>query len=108
MVVIVVQAVTLFFQAVYLGNGTVEARASADLLLGTFGLWYWLRALLGIVAGFVLAYLGWRALTGADKQIPAEVTTLVLAAFICVLIGEIVGRWLFYFTVVQVNLPGVL
>lgn len=108
MIVIVVQAVTLVFQAAYLSNGTVEGRASAELMFGTYGLWYWLRVIVGVGAGFVLAFLGWRALVKADKQIPAQVTTLVLAAFICVLIGEIVGRWLFYFTVVQVKLPGVL
>ncbi len=108
MVVIVVQAVILLFQAAHLMGGTTETQASAALLLGTYGIWYWLRVLVGIVAGFVLAYMGWRALVKADKQIPARVAALVLAAFVVVLLGEIVGRALFYFTVVQVTLPGVL
>ncbi len=108
MIVIVVQALTLVFQAASLSNGTLESRASAQLLLGTYGLWYWLRVIVGVLAGFVLAYLGWRALVKADKQIPVQVATLVLAAFVCVLVGEVVGRWLFYFTVVPVKLPGVL
>jgi NhaP-type Na+/H+ or K+/H+ antiporter len=77
-------------------------------MLGTFGTWYWLRILVGVVAGFVLAYMGWRALARSDKAFPAQAATLVLAAFVCVLLAEIVGRALFYFTVVQVSLPGVL
>jgi anaerobic dimethyl sulfoxide reductase subunit C (anchor subunit) len=108
MVVIGVQAVTLVFQAAYLSGGTQEMRASAHLLLGTYGAWYWLRVIVGIVVGFVLVWLGWRALAKADKLVPAQATNLVLAAFICVLVAEIVGRALFYFSVVQLTLPGVM
>lgn len=108
MVVIVIQAIALVSQAVSLTQGTEEAQASAQLLFGTYGLWYWLRVIVGVLAGFVLAWLGWRALIQAETKLPAQVTSLVLAAFVCVLIGEIVGRALFYFTVVPVKLPGVL
>lgn len=108
MIVIVIQALALVFQAAFLSSGTVEGRASAQLMLGTFGLWYWLRVIIGVIAGFVLVYLGWRALVKPEKQLPSQVTTLVVAAFVCVLVGEIVGRALFYFTVVPVALPGVL
>jgi anaerobic dimethyl sulfoxide reductase subunit C (anchor subunit) len=108
MVVIAIQALTLVFQAASLSGGTVQARSSGQLLLGTYGVWYWLRVIVGIVAGFGLVWLGWRALGKADKLLPAQAPNLVLAAFICVLVGEVVGRALFYFTVVQVNLPGVL
>ncbi len=108
MVVIVVQALILLFQAAHLMGGTTEAQASAQLLLGTYGMWYWLRIIVGIVAGFALAYLGWRALAKSEKTFPPRAATLVLVAFVVVLLAEIVGRALFYFTVVPVALPGVL
>ncbi len=108
MAVIVVQAVILLFQAQHLVAGTTEAQASAQLMYGTLGIWFWLRVLVGVIAGFVLAYLGWRALASSEKAFPAQAATLVLAAFVVVLVGEVIGRALFYFSVVQVNLPGVL
>jgi len=107
LVVIVVQATTLVIQSAYLTGGTVQAQASGQLLLSAYGIWFWLRVLLGIVAGFVLTWLGWRALGKAEKGVPVLVTNLVFAAFACVLIGEIVGRVLFYATAVPVTLPGV-
>ena len=58
MTVIVIQAIGLVFQGIYLAGGTVQAQASGLLLLTTYGLWFWLRVLLGIVAGFVLIWLG--------------------------------------------------
>lgn len=107
MVAIVVLAITLVIQSAYLTGGTVQAQASGQLLLSSYGIWFWLRVILGIVAGFVLAWLAWRALVRAEKGVPAAVTSLVFAAFACVLVGEIVGRMLFYATVVPVKLPGV-
>lgn len=107
MVVIVIQAITLVFQGAHLTGGTVQAQASGQLMLSTYGAWFWLRVLLGIVAGFVLVWLGWRTLVRAEKGVPVVVTNLVFAAFACVLVGEIVGRMLFYATVVPVKLPGV-
>jgi anaerobic dimethyl sulfoxide reductase subunit C (anchor subunit) len=108
MAVIVIQALALAFQANSLTQGTAEAQASAQLLFSTYGVWFWLRVIVGVLAGFVLAWLGWRALASTDRQVPTRVTNLVLATFICVLFGEVVGRALFYFTIVPVRLPGVL
>jgi anaerobic dimethyl sulfoxide reductase subunit C (anchor subunit) len=107
MAVIVIQAVILVFQGVYLAGGATEAQASGQLLLSTYGVWFWLRVILGIVAGFVLAWLGWRTLSRAEKGVPAVVTSLIFAAFACVLVGEVVGRILFYVAVAPVKVPGV-
>jgi anaerobic dimethyl sulfoxide reductase subunit C (anchor subunit) len=104
---ILVQALTLALQMAYLGGGTLDARASGQLMLSTYGVWFWLRILIGIVAGLVLVWLGWRRLVGAETGMPAGVTGLAFGAFVVVLVGEIMGRVLFYATVVPVKLPGV-
>ncbi len=107
MAVIVIQAITLVFQGAYLTGGLVQAQASGQLLLSTYGVWFWLQVLVGIVAGFVLVWLGWRTLVRAESGVPVVIPNLVFAAFACVLVGEILGRMLFYATVVLVKLPGV-
>jgi len=107
MVAIVIQAIALVFQGAHLTSGTVQAQESGRLLLSTYGVWFWLRVLVGIVAGFVLVWLGWRTLIRAERGVPVAATSLVFAAFGCVLVGEILGRVLFYATVVPVKLPGV-
>jgi anaerobic dimethyl sulfoxide reductase subunit C (anchor subunit) len=107
MAVIVVQAIMLMFQGVYLSSGTVQAQASGRLLWSTYGIWFWLRVLVGIVAGFVLVWLAWRRLVGAERGVPVGVTGLIFGAFVVVLVGELIGRVLFYAAVVPVPLPGV-
>ncbi len=105
MVVIVIQVLALLIQAGYLAGGTAEAQAAGALLFGTNAVWFWLRVLIGIVAGFVAVALIWRALASA-KGVPAVVTNLVFLAFVLVVIGEILGRMLFYLAVVPVSPVG--
>lgn len=101
--VLAFEAVTLIFYVTLLQNGPAAAEASGALLLGTYGAWFWARILIGIVAGFVLSWLGWRALSQASGRIPATAINLFVAAFVVVVIGEVLGRVLFYATVVPVS-----
>jgi anaerobic dimethyl sulfoxide reductase subunit C (anchor subunit) len=103
MVVVVVQAFAILYQVSSLIEGTAQANASAQLLLGANGLWFWVRILLGILAAFVLAAWTWRALERSAKTVPALATNLVFLTFVLVLIAEMIGRFLLFVTVVPVT-----
>jgi hypothetical protein len=103
----VIEAVTLAAHVAYLTGGVAAARESGELLLNTYGVWFWLWVVVGIVVGFSLVWLGRRRLVSAEVGVPAVATRLYFAAFVCVLAGEVVGRILFYSTVIPVGLPGV-
>lgn len=103
MAVIAVQALALVFETGYLAGGTAQTQAAGQLLFGANAVWLWLRVLIGIVAGFVLAWLAWRTLTTAEKGVPALALNLVWVTFVLVLVGEILGRMLFYLAVVPVT-----
>ncbi len=100
--VILIQILALGLQVALLIGGSVQAQASAQLLLSTNAVWLWLRVLVGIVLGLIAGVLVWRTLVNA-KGVPATVTNLVFLAFVLVAVGEILGRMLFYAIVVPVS-----
>lgn len=107
MAVLVIEAVTLAAHVAYLQGGVAAARESGELLLSTYGVWFWLWVAVGMVVGFSLIWVGRRRLVRAEVGVPRSVTRIFLVAFVCILAGEVVGRVLFYSTVVPVGLPGV-
>jgi anaerobic dimethyl sulfoxide reductase subunit C (anchor subunit) len=106
LVVIGVEAFTLVSQVVYLSRGVTAAREAAALLLGPYAWLLAVQVAVGLAAGFYLTWVARHRLLGTEASVPASVTSLVFAAFACVLAGEIVGRLLFYVTVVPVRLTG--
>jgi anaerobic dimethyl sulfoxide reductase subunit C (anchor subunit) len=106
LVVIAVEALTLVSQVVYLARGVAAARETAAQLLGPYAWLFGLQVLVGLAAGFSLTWLARRRLLGAEAGVPARVPGLVFAALACVLAGELIGRLLFYITVVPVRLTG--
>ncbi len=86
----------------YLAAGPVEAVQSAAKLFGEFGVLTVLRVLLVFVGAGVFGLFLYRRLRdNSPENFPAA---LVYGAFALVLIGEVVGRFLFYATHVGINI----
>ena len=73
---------------------------SAQLLVGKYARLTTIRFTLGILGGIIMP-LGAQILASGAKNIPASALTapsviLSLAALICLVPGEMLGRWLFY------------
>ena len=89
-----IEIVTYFFQIDRLSNGGTSARASLDLLLGLY------RVLFGIRLGLLTTGVCTLALSvvwqrRAGKPL-VRLLTPVYITFLLVLVGEVLGRFLFY------------
>ncbi|MFB5085000.1 dimethyl sulfoxide reductase anchor subunit family protein [Symbiobacterium thermophilum] len=82
-----------------LGNGGAEAQASLQLLGGPFAGWLALRWALTLAGGAVPLLIAWRRLSAGQKT-----SGLVYAALVCMVAGELVGRYLFYATGVPMSI----
>ena len=81
---------------VFLSTQGSAALVSLHLMIGTYGLAFFLRLLLFIAgAGVVVVYL-FRSATVAGQE--KALATLAYSAFVLVLLGEILARFLFYAT----------
>lgn len=103
LVVMGVELVVIPLHLAYLANSAVpEAVASAGLMFGQFGAVFALRlALVFIGAGLFALFLYRLALTpGREKTLG----NMVYGAFALVLVAEVMGRFLFYVTGVQIGL----
>ena len=83
----------------YLGAAAME---SLKLMMGTYGLVLVIRLLLVFGGAGVLATYLFRTASSAGKE--RLMATLVYSAFVMVLVGEVMGRFLFYATNLRVGL----
>ena len=75
---------------------------SLKLMMGTYGLVLVIRLLLVFGGAGVLATYLFRTASSAGKE--RLMATLVYSAFVMVLVGEVMGRFLFYATNLRVGL----
>lgn len=97
-----VEFVTLPIYAAYLGVGSKVAAESAKLLVGQYGVLFALRLILAFVgAGVFGVFLYQNALSPGREKILAN---FAYGAFVLVFVAELLGRFLFYATQVQITL----
>lgn len=98
-----VELVTVPMQLAYLvSTGLPEAQASVALTFNTFGVLFVLRLLLAFLGAGVLGLFLYKTTSqaGGERQMGA----LIFSAFALVLVAEVMGRFLFYATHVQITL----
>lgn len=103
---LVLVGVELVMAPLYIGalsaSGSSEAIASTDMLIGNFGVAYAIRLILSFVgAGVFGVFLYQNALSPGKEKILAN---FAYGAFVLVFVAEIIGRFLFYATQVQITL----
>jgi anaerobic dimethyl sulfoxide reductase subunit C (anchor subunit) len=96
-----IQFLVLPIYMAYLGTQGPAARASLDLMVGSFGFTLALRLLLVFVGAGVLAAYLFRDAAASGKERTFE--TVTYTAFALVLAGEVLGRFLFYATHVRIG-----
>lgn len=94
---LVVEVTVLPLYLASLGAGAEAAQATASLLAGKYGVALVLRWALVLAGGLVPLLVGWRKL--ASGQVG---TNLVYTALAFILVGEVIGRYLFYATGVHI------
>ena len=83
-------------------SGSVEAIASTKLLMGNYGFAFAIRLILAFVgAGVFGVFLYQNSLSPGREKILAN---YAYGAFVLVFAAEIIGRFLFYATEVQITL----
>ncbi|HYF75746.1 MAG TPA: DmsC/YnfH family molybdoenzyme membrane anchor subunit [Symbiobacteriaceae bacterium] len=88
-------------QGAYLGSAGPEAAETAALLAGPYAAFHWARVILVVVGTAILMPLAWRQ--WAQKKV-ASMPGLAGALVALVVVGELVGRILFYSTRVKIGL----
>ncbi len=97
-----VELIAAPLQLAYLAGGAPAAAASAALLAGRYGLIFGLRLVLVFVGAGVLAvFLYQNALSPGRERVLGY---LAYVTFALVLIGEVLGRFLFYATHVKIGI----
>jgi anaerobic dimethyl sulfoxide reductase subunit C (anchor subunit) len=95
-----VELVTIPLYLGYLTTGPSQAAASAQLMVGEFGVVFAFRLILAFIgAGVFGVFLYQNALSPGRENVLAN---FAYAAFVLVLIAEVLGRFLFYATQIQV------
>lgn len=94
--------VTIPLYVAGLSAGGAAAQATGRLLIGQYGLWFGLRLALAFIGAGVIALFLYRnaAATGREQLLGA----LAYGAFALVFVAEIIGRYLFYATFVNVSI----
>jgi len=88
-------------RALYMGQGAAPASQSAAMLIGPFGVLSVLRlALVFAGAGLLGVFIYQNASSAHGERVMG---TLAYVAFVLVLIGEVLGRFLFYATYARVG-----
>lgn len=94
-----IQLVILPWYLVRLAGGDAAAQASAAMLSGQYGIALILRWALALIGGLLPLAIAWRR--GAEGKLPFN---LVYGAALAILVGEVVGRYLFYVSAVKITL----
>jgi anaerobic dimethyl sulfoxide reductase subunit C (anchor subunit) len=102
LVLLVVELVTAPLQLAYLAGGVPAAAASAALITGQYAVVFGLRLVLVFIgAGVLAAFLYRNALSAGREKL---LINLAYLTFALVLIGEVLGRFLFYAAHVKIGL----
>src|SRR5579859_4133754 len=102
LVLLVVELVTAPLQLAYLAGGAPAAAASAALITGQYAVVFGLRLVLVFIgAGVLAAFLYRNALSAGREKL---LINLAYLTFALVLIGEVLGRFLFYAAHVKIGL----
>ena len=96
-----VEFVVLPMRVAYLAAGATPASQSAAMFVGQFGLLLVLRLALVFVGAGILGVFVYQNASSAGRE--RVMGNLTYAAFVLVLIGELLGRFLFYATYVRVG-----
>jgi anaerobic dimethyl sulfoxide reductase subunit C (anchor subunit) len=96
-----VEFVALPMRVAYLAAGATPASQSAAIFVGQFGLLMVLRLALVFAGAGILGVFVYQNASSAGRE--RVMGNLTYAAFVLVLIGELLGRFLFYATYVRVG-----
>jgi len=102
LVLLVVELVTAPLQLAYLAGGAPAAAASAALITGQYAVVFGLRLVLVFIGAGVLAAFLYRNAMSAGRE--KLLINLAYLTFALVLIGEVLGRFLFYAAHVKIGL----
>jgi anaerobic dimethyl sulfoxide reductase subunit C len=97
-----VQFIVLPLYMAELAAGNSAAQASAAIIIENNGVWFFLRLLLVFLGAGVFSLFLYQAAVRAQRV--SLLGTLAYTAFVLVLIGEVVGRYLFYASYVRVGI----
>ncbi|HYF78549.1 MAG TPA: DmsC/YnfH family molybdoenzyme membrane anchor subunit [Symbiobacteriaceae bacterium] len=95
------QMVAVASNGVYLGSAGPEAAETAALLAGPYAVFYWARVILVVAGAAIVMPLAWRRWA---QQKVTSLPGLAGALVALVVVGELVGRVLFYATRVKIGL----
>lgn len=98
-IVIVTVAVQVLVAPIYilsLSNGNTAAVLSAELLYNEYVFLLGLRWLLMLFGGVLLTFLIWKQFYASKQLTITSSQGSIYLAFIVILVGEIIGRYLFY------------
>ena len=102
---IVLLGVELVILPLYLGSlaaGTKAGLASVQMMIGPLGLTLLLRLVLVFLGAGVLAFFLYQKAAGAGQE--RALGNLAYAAFVLVLVGEVLGRFMFYAAHVRIGI----
>jgi anaerobic dimethyl sulfoxide reductase subunit C (anchor subunit) len=97
-----VEFVVLPMRVAYLAAGTAPASQSAAMFVGQFGLVLVLRLALVFAGAGILGVFVYQNASSTGRE--RVMGNLTYVAFALVLIGELLGRFLFYATYVRVGI----
>ena len=86
----------------YLALGTAASLASANLMIGPFGLVFVLRLILAFVGAGIFGLFLYQSARSAGKE--RTMSYLAYSAFVLVLVAEVLGRFLFYAAQVRIGI----
>jgi anaerobic dimethyl sulfoxide reductase subunit C (anchor subunit) len=96
---VVIEVAVLPLYLASLAGGSAPAQATAAMLAGKYAGALVVRWALALAGGMVPLVLVWRKLAAGKVSV-----NLVYTAFVCILAGELVGRFLFYATGVGIGI----
>ena len=95
-----IELVTIAFRMALLASGSSEAAASAAQMIEPFGLMFILQLALAFIGAGVFAVFVYQSTQDPTKE--KGLINMVYGAFSLVLIAEVIGRFLFYASHVQI------
>jgi anaerobic dimethyl sulfoxide reductase subunit C len=101
-VLVGIELVVIPINLAFLAVSGPEAQASLGMMIGQFGLAFFLRLLLAFVGAGVLGLFLYQAAQEVGKE--KVLSYMAYGAFALVIVAEVMGRYLFYVTTVQIGL----
>jgi anaerobic dimethyl sulfoxide reductase subunit C (anchor subunit) len=97
-----IEFVVIPIYVAYLAVGNTASLASANLMIGPFGIVFVLRLILAFVGAGIFGLFLYQSARSAGKE--KTLSYLAYSAFVLVLVAEILGRFLFYATRVRIGI----